>query len=50
MKCVNELILIVNSGLARVLLAPSCASVVIFIPNIFLRADSFSIAILSLPC
>jgi hypothetical protein len=36
-------LILVNSGLARVLLAPRCASDVIVIPITFLRIDSFLI-------
>jgi hypothetical protein len=39
--------ILVNSHIARILLAPSCALTVIPVPNTFLRGDNFSIAICS---
>jgi hypothetical protein len=48
-KC-SELVcclILVNSGLARVLLTPRCASAIILVPNTLPRSDSFSIAMLS---
>jgi hypothetical protein len=36
--------ILVNSGLARVLLTPRCASTMILVPNTLPRSDSFSIA------
>jgi hypothetical protein len=40
-------LILVNSGPARVLLAPSYASVVIKVPNLISRTNRFSIAIWS---